>query len=113
MKMVFGKKSQTFLILNGNATTDSAWFTDTKTQTPEMELKLLLALGLPIVPAAAETVLGIYVFHRHGDRTAKKWPPVRFTDLGADEVYSSGLYYRSRYVSSNASQQIRSLSTDE
>ncbi|KAF5517556.1 hypothetical protein CGCA056_v010776 [Colletotrichum aenigma] len=81
--------------------------------TPEMELKLLLALGLPIVPAAAETVLGIYIFHRHGDRTAKKWPPVRFTDLGADEVYSSGLYYRSRYVSSNASQQIRSLSTDE
>ncbi|KAF4821706.1 hypothetical protein CGCTS75_v010889 [Colletotrichum tropicale] len=81
--------------------------------TTEMELKLLLALGLPIVPAAAETVLGIYVFHRHGDRTAKKWPPVRFTDLGADEVYSSGLYYRSRYVSSNASQQIRSLSTDK
>ncbi|KAF9870042.1 histidine acid phosphatase [Colletotrichum karsti] len=78
-----------------------------------MELKLLLALGLPIVPAAAETVLGIYVFHRHGDRTAKKWPPVRFTDLGASEVYTSGLYYGERYVRSNASAQIRSMSTDD
>ncbi|KAL0936533.1 uncharacterized protein CTRU02_208748 [Colletotrichum truncatum] len=78
-----------------------------------MELKLLLALGLTVVPAAAETVLGIYVFHRHGDRTAKKWPPVRFTDLGASETYSSGLYYGERYVRSNASAQIRSLSSEE
>ncbi|TEA18827.1 hypothetical protein C8034_v010518 [Colletotrichum sidae] len=78
-----------------------------------MELKHLLALGLTVAPAAAETVLGIYIFHRHGDRTAKKWPPVRFTDLGASEVYASGLYYGERYVRTNASAQIRSLSTDD
>ncbi|KAF6843528.1 hypothetical protein CMUS01_02014 [Colletotrichum musicola] len=78
-----------------------------------MELKLLVALGLGVVPAAAETVLGIYVFHRHGDRTAKKWPPVRFTDLGASEVYTSGLHYGERYVRSNASAQIRALSSDD
>ncbi|GKT40044.1 uncharacterized protein ColSpa_00225 [Colletotrichum spaethianum] len=78
-----------------------------------MELKLLLALGLPIMPAAAETVLGIYVFHRHGDRTAKKTPPVRFTDLGAYEVYTSGLHYGERYVRDNATAQIRSISADD
>ncbi|WYZ42885.1 hypothetical protein EsH8_VI_000584 [Colletotrichum jinshuiense] len=78
-----------------------------------MELKLLLALGLPIMPAAAETVLGIYVFHRHGDRTAKKTPPVRFTDLGAYEVYTSGLHYGQRYVRDNATAQIRYISADD
>ncbi|EFQ28778.1 histidine acid phosphatase [Colletotrichum graminicola] len=78
-----------------------------------MELKLLLALGLPIIPTAAETVLGVYVFHRHGDRTAKKTPPVRFTDLGAYEVYTSGLYYGERYVRDNATAQIRSISADD
>lgn len=29
-----------------------------------------------------ETVLGVYMFHRHGDRTAKAWPPANLTDLG-------------------------------
>ncbi|OLN95938.1 hypothetical protein CCHL11_05062 [Colletotrichum chlorophyti] len=78
-----------------------------------MGLKNLLALGLVAAPAAAETVLGIYVFHRHGDRTAKKTPPVRFTDLGAYEVYTSGLHYGERYVRDNATAQIRSISADE
>ncbi|KAJ3945675.1 peroxisomal 2 4-dienoyl-CoA reductase sps19 [Colletotrichum fioriniae] len=78
-----------------------------------MGLKHLLAMGLPIMPAAAETVLGIYVFHRHGDRTAKKTPPVRFTDLGAYEVYTSGLEYGRLYVRENATHQIRNMSTDD
>ncbi|KAK6212909.1 histidine acid phosphatase [Colletotrichum tabaci] len=79
-----------------------------------MELKLLLTLGLAVVPAAAaETVLGIYVFHRHGDRTAKKTPPVRFTDLGAHEVYTSGLHYGERYVRDGAAARIRSISADD
>ncbi|KAI1763454.1 phosphoglycerate mutase-like protein [Hypoxylon sp. FL1150] len=77
-----------------------------------MELKTLL-LSLTALPlTTAETVLGVYIFHRHGDRSAKSLPPVNLTSLGADQVYQSGNFYRERYVMSNASSQIHGLSTD-
>lgn len=57
---------------------------------------LLLAL-LPLIQAQ-ETVLGVYIFHRHGDRTSKAWPPTNLTDLGYTEVYESGNYFRNRYI---------------
>ncbi|CAK7234526.1 hypothetical protein SCUCBS95973_008965 [Sporothrix curviconia] len=69
-----------------------------------------LSLVLPV--SAEETVLGVYVFHRHGDRFAKSWPPTVLTALGADEVYSSGSYYRSRYVSENATNRIVAMAPD-
>ncbi|KAF3053265.1 hypothetical protein E8E11_007368 [Didymella keratinophila] len=47
---------------------------------------------------AAETVLGAYIFHRHGDRTPKALAPTSLTPLGYDEVYRSGQYYNSRYI---------------
>ncbi|KAF2847267.1 phosphoglycerate mutase-like protein [Plenodomus tracheiphilus IPT5] len=47
---------------------------------------------------AAETVLGAYIFHRHGDRTAKALAPTNLTALGYEQVYTSGSYYRSRYL---------------
>jgi hypothetical protein len=47
---------------------------------------------------AAETVLGAYIFHRHGDRTPKALAPTTLTPLGYDEVYRSGQYYNSRYI---------------
>ncbi|PNP77445.1 hypothetical protein FNYG_09321 [Fusarium nygamai] len=72
-------------------------------------LSLLLLSSLPSL-TAAEDVLGLYVFHRHGDRTAKAWKPVNFTALGADEVYSSGSWYRDTYVSKDASRKITGLS---
>ncbi|KAF4966764.1 hypothetical protein FSARC_5581 [Fusarium sarcochroum] len=62
--------------------------------------------------AVAEDVLGLYIFHRHGDRTAKAWKPVNFTALGADEVHSSGAWYRDTYVSEDAERKIKGLSTD-
>ena len=77
-----------------------------------MELKHLLALLPLLSPAAAETVLGAYIFHRHGDRTTKSWPPTSLTALGADQVYVSGEYYRNRWVSANASNQINTMATD-
>ena len=72
-----------------------------------------LLLLLPAVPlAAAETVIGAYVFHRHGDRTTKAWPPASLTALGADEVFASGTWYRNNYVKANATSQIHGLATD-
>ncbi|KAI0172293.1 phosphoglycerate mutase-like protein [Hypoxylon sp. FL1284] len=77
-----------------------------------MELKTLL-LSLTALPlSAAETVLGVYIFHRHGDRSAKSLPPANLTSLGADEVFQSGNFYRERYVSSNARSPIFGLSND-
>ncbi|KAI1137006.1 histidine acid phosphatase-like protein [Hypoxylon sp. FL0543] len=77
-----------------------------------MELKTLL-LSLAAVPlTSAETVLGVYIFHRHGDRTAKALAPTDLTPLGADQVFQSGSYYRARYVASDASSRIYGLSDD-
>ena len=44
--------------------------------------------------AVQEAVLGIYIFSRHGDRTAKATPPANLTDLGYEEVFTSGTYFR-------------------
>ncbi|KAI1373652.1 phosphoglycerate mutase-like protein [Hypoxylon crocopeplum] len=77
-----------------------------------MELKTLL-LSLAALPfTKSETVLGVYIFHRHGDRTPKSLAPVNLTALGADQVFQSGNYYRNRYVSSDASSPIVGLSND-
>lgn len=60
----------------------------------------------------AETVLGVYIFHRHGDRTPKALAPTNLTALGADQVFQSGSYYRAKYVASDASSPIYGLSND-
>ncbi|ERS97007.1 acid phosphatase [Sporothrix schenckii 1099-18] len=74
---------------------------------------LLLALATaPTSVVADESVLGIYVFHRHGDRTPKSLPPTMLTALGADEVFASGNYFRNRYVSANASSRIANVAAD-
>ncbi|KAI1615797.1 acid phosphatase [Exophiala viscosa] len=73
-------------------------------------LPLLASLATSAV--AAETVLGVYIFSRHGDRTAKSTPPANLTDLGYQEVYTSGNYYRGRYISSDATRKIWGMNTD-
>lgn len=79
-----------------------------------MATKYALLSLLATLPqlSSAETVLGAYIFHRHGDRTAKAWAPVNLTALGADEVFASGTYYRSQYISSNATTPIHGISSD-
>ncbi len=62
--------------------------------------------------AAQETVLGVYIFSRHGDRTAKSTPPANLTALGYEQVFTSGTYYRNRYVSSDATQRIYGINSD-
>jgi hypothetical protein len=71
---------------------------------------LLLACFLPL--STAETVLGVYIFHRHGDRTAKSTPPANLTDLGFQEVFTSGTYFRDRYISSSATSPIHGIQSD-
>lgn len=73
--------------------------------------QLLVSSLLPLI-YAQETVLGVYIFHRHGDRTSKSWPPASLTDLGYAQVYSSGNFYRNRYVEANATSPIFRISQD-
>jgi hypothetical protein len=78
-----------------------------------MKLLHVVAALLPTLPlAVGETVLGAYIFHRHGDRTTKSYAPVSLTALGADQVFASGSWFRSNYVSANASQQIHGIASD-
>ncbi|KAI2635215.1 phosphoglycerate mutase-like protein [Xylaria nigripes] len=72
---------------------------------------LLLSLAtLPLVKT--ETVLGVYIYSRHGDRTPKIFAPAKLTSLGAEEIFASGSYYRNRYVASDATSPIFGLSHD-
>ncbi|GAB7362117.1 hypothetical protein MBLNU230_g2145t1 [Neophaeotheca triangularis] len=75
-------------------------------------------LALAALPAASvlaqgdETILGAYLFHRHGDRTAKVTAPSNLTDLGYRQVYTSGDYYRNRYITSDAEYRIDGINSD-
>lgn len=76
-----------------------------------MQLTVALSLASALASAeAAETILGAYVFHRHGDRTPKALAPANLTALGYEQVYTSGQYYRSRYLSGDA--RIKGMSED-
>ncbi|KUI68782.1 Lysosomal acid phosphatase [Cytospora mali] len=78
-----------------------------------MEMKHLLPLlALLTGEAVAETVIGAYIFHRHGDRTTKSYKPTSLTALGADQVYTSGNWYRNRYIASNSSNPILNIASD-
>src|ERR1700761_1506521 len=72
---------------------------------------LFLSSLLPLLQAQ-ETVLGVYIFHRHGDRTSKNFAPTTLTDLGYYQVHAAGDFYRSRYIDANASSKIFGISTD-
>lgn len=69
---------------------------------------VLLSFLLPL--SQAESLLGVYIFSRHGDRTAKLTPPANLTGLGYQEVFTSGSYFRDRYV--NSTNKIVGINTD-
>ncbi|KAI9814068.1 MAG: hypothetical protein M1827_003532 [Pycnora praestabilis] len=75
------------------------------------QLFLIAVLCAPL-SQAQETILGVYIFSRHGDRTAKMTPPSSLTDLGYQEVFTSGTYFRNRYISSSATSQIAGIEPD-
>lgn len=70
---------------------------------------LLLASLLPL-SQAAETIVGVYLVARHGDRTSKESPPTGLTPLGVQEVYDAGAYFRNRYI--NSTTHIAGISDD-
>jgi hypothetical protein len=80
-----------------------------------LSLTTLALAALPVALAQSsgdEKVLGIYMFHRHGDRTSKSTPPANLTDLGYRQVYESGQYYRNRYIASDADFRINGVNSD-
>ena len=76
-----------------------------------MLVQFLFLAIFPLIEAQ-ETILGVYIFHRHGDRSTKSYPPTHLTDLGYAEVFQSGSFYRSRYVDSNATNPIFGINSD-
>lgn len=73
---------------------------------------LLTVVALYTTITTAETILGAYIFHRHGDRTSKSWPPTSLTALGTNEVDTSAAWFRNRYIASNASSPILHMTPD-
>lgn len=70
------------------------------------------ALAPAIQLSAAETILGAYIFHRHGDRTAKSTPPTSLTELGYHEVLGSGTNYHDRYIADGSATQILGIESE-
>ena len=78
-----------------------------------MRLQTLLPLTLLFsLSSAAETILGLYIFSRHGDRTPKITPPTLLTDLGYREVFSSGTWFRNQYIANGSTSQIHGIAPD-
>ncbi|KAL8773914.1 MAG: hypothetical protein Q9209_001344 [Squamulea sp. 1 TL-2023] len=73
---------------------------------------ILPVILLPYTAYAAETVLGVYIFSRHGDRTPKSTPPANLTNLGYSQVFTSGTYFRNRYIAANATSRIPGVNSD-
>lgn len=72
-------------------------------QVAKMQFTVALTLASAFASTeAAETVLGAYMFHRHGDRTPKALAPTNLTALGYQQVHTSGEYYRSRYLTGDS-----------
>ena len=74
--------------------------------------QLLLLFSIFTTTLAAETILGVYMFSRHGDRTPKSLPPTNLTSLGYRQIYERGSYYRNRYIASDAPNKITGLNPD-
>jgi hypothetical protein len=72
--------------------------------------KYLVSTSFLLTAIAQDTIWGVYMFHRHGDRTAKALPPTSLTPLGYNEVFSSGTYYNQRYVFGTSALQIQGIS---
>lgn len=73
---------------------------------------LITTLTLCVSSIAAETILGAYIFHRHGDRTSKSTPPTALTALGANQVDTSATWFRNRYIANGSSNPLLHISPD-
>ncbi|RYP72141.1 hypothetical protein DL771_004375 [Monosporascus sp. 5C6A] len=74
-----------------------------------MFIALALA-SLLMSSAVAETVHGVVVFTRHGDRTTKHYGAQALTNLGATQNFQVGSDYRARYITAGSPHQILNVS---
>ncbi|KAK4161372.1 lysosomal acid phosphatase [Cladorrhinum sp. PSN259] len=74
---------------------------------------LTLAGGLAATAAAAETIHGVLVLTRHGDRTTKHYGAQQLTALGAQQCFQSGDFYRSRYLSASSPYHISGINGEQ
>ncbi|KAL5890406.1 hypothetical protein ACKVWC_005615 [Pyricularia oryzae] len=73
----------------------------------------LTALATLASSVLAETIHGVVVYSRHGDRTTKHYGSQMLTDLGAQQNFQVGSAYRSRYLTPNSPQHIAGISPDK
>ncbi|KAK6543984.1 hypothetical protein TWF694_000701 [Orbilia ellipsospora] len=73
----------------------------------------LVFLAASVLPVMGETILGLTVFSRHGDRTSKHYAGYSLTNLGFQQVFQSGGFYRDTYLSANSSKRILGISEDQ
>ncbi|KAK6365296.1 hypothetical protein LTR64_008799 [Lithohypha guttulata] len=78
-----------------------------------MSIRSLLAIVWAVTPVIAETIHGVLVFTRHGDRTAKYHSGYQMTNLGASQLYDSGRFYRQRYVENGAANRIAGIASNQ
>jgi hypothetical protein len=71
-----------------------------------------VAATLPAAAAAAETILGVYIVSRHGDRSPKAIVPANYTTLGYNETLSTAEWYRDYYISARAPARIAGIEPD-
>lgn len=74
-----------------------------------MLLPNILTLALLPLTSAAETILGLYIYSRHGDRTSKSTPPTILTPLGYSEIFASGTWFRNHYIANGSTSQIHGI----
>ncbi|KAI9154929.1 Prostatic acid phosphatase [Paramyrothecium foliicola] len=78
-----------------------------------MHQSLVSVLSVLASTAAAETVHGVVVYSRHGDRTTKHYGAQALTNLGARQNFQIGSAYRARYLSADSDTQILDISEDQ
>ncbi|KAH8683053.1 histidine phosphatase superfamily [Tricladium varicosporioides] len=69
-------------------------------------------LGASLAVVVAETIHGVALVNRHGDRTSKHYPDYQLTNLGYRQSFDAGSFFRSTYVANGAPKKILGMSPD-
>ncbi|KAH6690199.1 hypothetical protein BKA61DRAFT_684575 [Leptodontidium sp. MPI-SDFR-AT-0119] len=69
-------------------------------------------LGASLAVVAAETIHGVVLVNRHGDRTTKHYHNQQLTNLGYRQSFDAGSFFRSAYVADGAPRKILGISPD-
>ncbi|KAL0932471.1 histidine acid phosphatase [Colletotrichum truncatum] len=75
--------------------------------------KTLIVASWLASTAVAETVHGVVVFTRHGDRNTKHYGAQAITSVGAQQCFQVGSDYRGRYLESGSPHRILGISEDK